>query len=131
MGCGKRNTGDVVAAHSNQGRDGKGTGIKASDAAVAFVCSYPCHQEIDQGKGSKEQRLELWEAAHRATVRWLIETGHLVVSVVPQLPEPPAPKPKRSIQKGRKLQGPAFPKSETKREWPKRSFPKKGDRHDR
>lgn len=37
-GCGKHNEGDVVAAHSNQQRDGKGTGIKAHDYRVAYLC---------------------------------------------------------------------------------------------
>ena len=125
MGCGKRNVGDVVAAHSNQGRDGKGASMKASDAAVAFLCTIPCHVFVDQGSGTKEQRTELWERAHRATMRWLIESGHLVVSLVPQPPPTPPPKPKKAIAKGRKLQGGSFPKSDRKREWPKRAFPKR------
>ena len=75
MACGA-DDGTIVAAHSNQGRDGKGMGMKASDAAIAFLC-YRCHTDIDQGKMSALQRLELWEIAHRKTVRWLIEEGHL------------------------------------------------------
>lgn len=128
MGCGKRNQGDVVPAHSNQGRDGKGTSIKASDAAVAFLCTIPCHVFVDQGKGPIEERTELWERGHRATMRWLIESGHLVVSVIPQPPPAPKPKPKKAMPKGRKLQSAPFPKSERKHEWPKRSFQKRREK---
>lgn len=71
--------GTVCAAHSNQLRDGKGRGIKASDAAIAALC-YACHMSIDQGnKLSKEERLDIWEQAHRKTMRWLIENEHLIV----------------------------------------------------
>ena len=71
--------GTIVAAHSNQGRDGKGMGMKSSDAAIAFIC-HRCHTEIDQGKEPAPIRLARWEAAHRATMRWLIEEGHLKVA---------------------------------------------------
>jgi hypothetical protein len=76
--CG-RNDGSVCAAHSNQLRDGKGTGVKASDAMVASLCS-KCHYEIDNGKDlSKEERREIWELAHRLTIRYMIENDMLVV----------------------------------------------------
>ena len=72
--------GTVVAAHSNQLRDGKGRSIKASDAAIAALC-YNCHSQIDQGKNlSKQERIDIWEAAHRKTMRWLIEKEYLVVN---------------------------------------------------
>ena len=71
--------GTVVAAHSNQSRDGKGTGIKASDAAIAGLC-FKCHSNLDNGsKLTREERIEMWEDAHRKTMRWLIETERLVV----------------------------------------------------
>lgn len=77
--CQKFNDGDVVAAHSNQLRDGKGMGTKAHDYRIAYVC-YTCHMEIDQGKEwSKEFRRSQWEKAHRATIGWLFENGHLQV----------------------------------------------------
>ena len=77
--CGAED-GTVVAAHSNQLRDGKGKGIKASDAAIAALC-YSCHFKIDQGSElSKNERLELWEFAHRKTIRLLIERGVLIVN---------------------------------------------------
>ena len=76
--CG-REDGTVVAAHSNQLRDGKGRGIKAYDYRVAALC-YSCHMELDQGKSlSKAERIEIWEEAHRKSIGWLFETGHLEV----------------------------------------------------
>lgn len=72
--CGAED-GTVVAAHSNQLRDGKGKGIKASDAMVAAMC-FKCHSMVDQGSSmSKEGRRELWDAAHRSTIRELFERG--------------------------------------------------------
>jgi len=76
--CGTRD-GTIVAAHSNQLRDGKGRGIKASDYRVAALC-YGCHMELDQGnKLSKEERVNLWEEAHRKTIGWLFENEHLEI----------------------------------------------------
>lgn len=76
MACGVRD-GTVVAAHSNQLRDGKGRSIKAHDYRIAALC-FRCHMELDQGsKLSKEERLEMWEAAHRATVGWLFDNDLL------------------------------------------------------
>lgn len=122
MCCRARNEGQVVSAHSNQGRDGKGMGLKASDAAVAYVCALPCHYRIDQGNEPKEIRLELWEAAHRATMRWLLESGHFIVSPVPTPPPVIASKPKAKIAKGRPLQSRGFQKSDTPRAIPSRPF---------
>jgi len=69
--------GTVVAAHSNQLRDGKGRGLKAHDYRIAALC-FRCHTEIDQGtKMSKAERVESWEEAHRGTIGWLFENGHL------------------------------------------------------
>jgi hypothetical protein len=77
--CGISN-GTVVAAHSNQLRDGKGRGLKASDAMIAALC-YTCHMEIDQGnKLSKQERVEIWEEAHRKTIQLLIENELLIVN---------------------------------------------------
>lgn len=71
--------GTVVAAHSNQLRDGKGKGIKASDAMIASLCAR-CHFEIDQGsKLDKYERVEMWESAYRKTMRWLFESGKVLV----------------------------------------------------
>ena len=60
--------GTVVAAHSNQLRDGKGKGIKAHDFRIAALC-YRCHADLDQGSQmSKDERREVWEEAHRRTI---------------------------------------------------------------
>jgi hypothetical protein len=72
--------GTIVAAHSNQLRDGKGRSIKAHDYRIAALC-YKCHMELDQGKSlSRDDRREFWEEAHRKTIGWLFETGRLDVS---------------------------------------------------
>ena len=64
----------VQAAHSNWG-GGKGRGIKADDNLVAALC-LKCHYEIDQGhKLSKQDRQDLWQAAHKRTVETLIAQG--------------------------------------------------------
>ena len=69
----------MVAAHSNQQRDGKGMGIKAHDYRAAALC-HECHHQIDQGSElSKEDRQIVWEMAHRKTIGWLFETGRLKV----------------------------------------------------
>ena len=76
--CG-REDGTVVAAHSNQLRDGKGRGIKAHDFRVAALC-FTCHSAIDQGANlTKEMRKELWENAHRKTIGELFQKELIVV----------------------------------------------------
>lgn len=62
--------GTVVAAHTNWG-GGKGRGIKADDNLIASLC-FHCHSQLDQGASmSKEERMEMWEDAHRLTVTML------------------------------------------------------------
>lgn len=79
FGCQRTNMGDVVAAHSNQLRDGKGRGLKADDFRVAFICA-SCNHELDQGvKWSRAERVAFWEEAHRHTVGWLFKSGRLNV----------------------------------------------------
>ena len=76
--CGAKD-GTVVAAHSNQQRDGKGMGIKAHDYRIAALC-YTCHADIDQGKTlGRQQKFDKWDEAHRATIGWLFEGGHLTI----------------------------------------------------
>lgn len=71
-GCGAHG---VQVAHSNQLRDGKGKAIKAQPWRVAAICPGH-HYEIDQGSRlSKDERRELWEAAHRNTVGELFARG--------------------------------------------------------
>lgn len=76
--CGTQD-GTVVAAHSNQLRDGKGRGLKAHDYRIASLC-YKCHADLDQGtRMSKAERIEMFEAAHRSTIGTMFELGILVV----------------------------------------------------
>ena len=77
--CGAED-GTVVAAHSNQLRDGKGRSIKAHDDRIAALC-FRCHTDIDQGKMSREDKQDLWEMAHRKTVGWLFDNEHLTVKL--------------------------------------------------
>lgn len=77
--CGAQD-GTIVAAHSNQQRDGKGMGIKAHDYRIAALC-YTCHADIDQGKRlNKEERFKLFDQAHRDTIGWLFDGGHLTLT---------------------------------------------------
>ena len=74
--CGA-NDGTVVAAHSNQLRDGKGRGLKSHDYRISALC-FTCHTEIDQGATlSKTERVGRWEEAHRETIALLFESGFL------------------------------------------------------
>ena len=76
--CG-REDGTVVAAHSNQMRDGKGRSLKANDFRIAALC-HECHSTIDSGRDlTREERIDAWERAHRETIGWLFEHDHLVV----------------------------------------------------
>ena len=78
MNCGIMDD-TIVAAHSNQLRDDKGVGIKSHDYRIAYLCSM-CHARIDNGKElSREERIELWENAHRRTIGYLFTSGHLEV----------------------------------------------------
>lgn len=78
MHCGVQD-GTVVAAHSNQLRDGKGRGIKAHDYRIAALC-YDCHSELDQGKNmSRQERVNMWEEAHRGTIGWLFDNDLISV----------------------------------------------------
>jgi hypothetical protein len=75
----------IVAAHSNQIRDGKGKSIKSHDYRIAYCC-YSCHTKIDtSNKLSKEEKKELWESAHRKTIGWLFETERLQVADIRKL----------------------------------------------
>lgn len=74
--CGAQD-GTVVAAHSNQLRDGKGRSLKAHDYRIAALC-YRCHSMVDQGyQMSREEKREMWEEAHRKTIGWLFEQGYV------------------------------------------------------
>lgn len=67
-------TGPCQAAHRNEG---KGMGLKVSDALCAALCP-TCHYELDQGKSmSKQERRDFWNRAYINTVQQLIEEGRL------------------------------------------------------
>jgi len=71
----------IVAAHSNQQRDGKGVGLKSHDFRIAALC-YKCHYDIDHGnKMTREQKRQAWEEAHRNTIGWLFMNGFLIVDI--------------------------------------------------
>ena len=76
--CGAQD-GTVVAAHSNQLRDGKGRGIKAHDYRIVALC-HLCHFQLDQGfTWNKEQKREIWDEAHRKTIGWLFDNDLISV----------------------------------------------------
>ena len=66
--CGNPNS---QAAHSNSSRDGKGRGIKASDAFVIPLC-FKCHAAFDRFElGSREQSEAMFE-------KWLVKTNRML-----------------------------------------------------
>jgi hypothetical protein len=68
--------GTVVAAHRNEG---KGMGMKVSDALVAPLC-YTCHKNLDQGKDmTREERRDFWNRAYIKNIQYMIETGMLKI----------------------------------------------------
>lgn len=74
--CCNRKDGTVVAAHRNEG---KGMGLKVSDALVASLC-YSCHFELDNGKElTKDERRSMWNKAYINTMQQFIEREWLVI----------------------------------------------------
>jgi hypothetical protein len=53
----------TVACHHNSSKSGKGMGIKSSDAYTVWGC-FSCHQWLDQGSASKEEKEETFQVAH-------------------------------------------------------------------
>lgn len=68
--------GTVVAAHSNQLRDGRGFAHKSADYRVAYLC-HKCHDKADGRAGNlnKQAKVDLWEEAHRSTIAYIFESG--------------------------------------------------------
>ena len=67
--------GTVAGAHSNSSSEHKGMRIKASDDKCASLCM-KCHYMIDQGNRlTREERIDIWEAAHLKTVNALVKQG--------------------------------------------------------
>ena len=72
--CNVDNDGTVVAAHGNLQALGKGLGHKASDWAIAFMCS-GCHSSYDRRSGSPHQVThEDWALAAVRSIGWALET---------------------------------------------------------
>lgn len=72
--CGRE--GATQAAHRNEG---KGMGLKVSDALVAALCDR-CHAEIDSGRTmTRDERRDFWNQAYIKTAQALIERGLLKV----------------------------------------------------
>lgn len=66
--CGNPNS---QAAHSNSSRDGKGRGIKASDAFVIPLCAI-CHAAFDRFElGNRAESERLFE-------KWLVKTELMI-----------------------------------------------------
>ena len=79
MSCCRHNNNDVVMAHANWSKYGKGMSIKANDWAVATMCG-TCHSELDQGsKMNREDRKEVWRA------RQEVFTGNFPASTLVQV----------------------------------------------
>jgi uncharacterized CHY-type Zn-finger protein len=75
--CCGNDDGTVVAAHRNEG---KGMGLKVSDALIAYMC-YKCHHELDNGKElSRDERRDMWNRACIKTMQFLIEKEYLIVN---------------------------------------------------
>jgi len=64
--------GTVCGAHSNWAEHGKGRGIKASDDKCASLC-FKCHLELDSGRGDRDDKRSMWDAAHASTMAGLID----------------------------------------------------------
>ena len=80
--CGRSNTvGNLVLAHSNSLSHGRGASYKSLDYFGAIVCSNPggCHDQIDGRSGNltKEEKRQMHQQAHDATLIWWIEEGIL------------------------------------------------------
>jgi hypothetical protein len=62
--CGGEASPDIVVpCHSNQSRDGKGMGLKASHSRTVPGCHW-CHQWLDQGKAPREEKFAAWDRAY-------------------------------------------------------------------
>lgn len=56
----------VVDCHSNQGKHGKGGGLKAKHWFTVPGCS-ACHEYIDRGPAPRAEKFALWDSAYE---RW-------------------------------------------------------------
>lgn len=123
FGCGKRNEGEVVAAHANEG---KAMGMKNPDYQVAFLGTLCCHARLDQGNDmTREDKRAFWMRAFWATQEWLWSTGYVAAHVQPVAQPIPKPRPKAKISSGQKIASRPFAKPNTPRKIPSRPFPKR------
>lgn len=73
--CG-RHSDTVCACHRNEG---KGMGMKVSDALVASMC-HTCHFELDNGKDlTKEEKRDMWNRAYIKTMQFLWENERIKI----------------------------------------------------
>lgn len=77
VNCGA-DDGTIVACHANLLELGKGRGLKASDAAICFLC-HGCHANLDTGHTDKlDKRSFTYEMIAKTLIR-LVEDGTLRV----------------------------------------------------
>ena len=82
FGCGDPNRGgNLVLAHSNELRLGRGSYHKTPDYFGAILCQQ-CHMEVDGqiGNLTKEGKREKHQLAHEKTLQWWFEAGILDVA---------------------------------------------------
>lgn len=68
----QHNQDTVIAAHSDSSKHGKGTGIKAHDVFIAYIC-HNCHAMLPRLK--REEREELFAHAMTSTRNYLWAMG--------------------------------------------------------
>lgn len=76
-----RSVGTTIGAHSSRVEHGHGTGHKAPDYYLAYVCQR-CHDEMDGRIGTltKAEKHEMWLRAFVKTVALWFEEGLVTVS---------------------------------------------------
>jgi len=73
--CGDAAT--TVLAHSNEGANGKGLGLKADDAIGSAWACFTCHAWVDQGRAPAESKKAAMEAAF---ARQIVEIERIAAS---------------------------------------------------
>jgi hypothetical protein len=68
----------VIPAHSDQGEDGKGKGIKADDSMVAAAC-HDCHTWLGCGAVPRDLRNWYMDRGIKRTIRAMVGKGVLRV----------------------------------------------------
>ena len=80
MYCGETNVGQVVLAHSNSLKHGKGIGTKSHDIP-AYLCGL-CHSRADGRIGphlsQQEREMIIYEGVYNSFL-WLLREGRLVL----------------------------------------------------